>query len=100
MQPAAWKSYGCKSACSISRSCVYDDRGRRICQRAARRRHGALNAADWQDLCRADRLRIWRSPRAASGAFPPSKASVYRFVGPKRIERIAGVYEAGVAAVA
>ena len=26
--------------------------------------------------------------------------SVYRFVGPKRIERIAGVYEAGVAAVA
>lgn len=28
------------------------------------------------------------------------EASVYRFVGPKRIERIAGVYEAGVAAVA
>ena len=28
------------------------------------------------------------------------ETSVYRFVGPKRIERIAGVYEAGVAAVA
>jgi hypothetical protein len=28
------------------------------------------------------------------------EASVNRFVGPKRIERIAGVYEAGVAAVA
>jgi len=29
-----------------------------------------------------------------------SETSVYRFVGPKRIERIAGIYEAGVAAVA
>jgi hypothetical protein len=28
------------------------------------------------------------------------EASVYRFVGAKRIERIASVYEAGVAAVA
>ena len=28
------------------------------------------------------------------------EASMYRFVGPKRIEWIAGVYEAGVAAVA
>ena len=28
------------------------------------------------------------------------ETSVYRFIGPKRIERIAGVYKAGVAAVA
>ena len=28
------------------------------------------------------------------------ETSMYRFVGPKRIERIAGVYEAGVATVA
>jgi hypothetical protein len=57
------------------------------------------------DMCDATHVRprafaVFRLISGAIDTHYDREASVHRFVGPKRIERIAGVYEAGVAAVA